>query len=65
MNPTLQIICLVMLGLVAMVSLAWVAMDAKARGRNPVTIVLLCLLTWPLGFFFWRGIRPPSPIRLS
>jgi hypothetical protein len=43
-------------------SLSWVAWDAKRRGRSAVRIVLLCFITWPLGFFIWRSVRPPPPI---
>jgi hypothetical protein len=43
-------------------SLAWVGHDAKTRGRSPLRIVLLCFITWPLGFVIWRGVRPPPVI---
>jgi hypothetical protein len=48
--------------LALVVSLLWVAGDAKRRGRSSVRVVLLCLVTWPLGFFIWRGVRPPPSI---
>jgi hypothetical protein len=44
-------------------SLVWVGRDAKRRGRSSMRIVVLCLITWPLGFLIWRGLRPPPPIR--
>jgi hypothetical protein len=45
-----------------LLSLAWVGHDAKIRGRSPLRIMLLCFITWPLGFLIWRGVRPPPPL---
>jgi hypothetical protein len=44
------------------VSLAWVGHDAKQRGRNPRQIVILCFISWPVGFLIWRSLRPPPAI---
>ena len=43
-------------------SLAWVGHDAHARGRSAARVVALCLITWPLGFLIWRGVRPPPVV---
>lgn len=51
------------LACVVALSLFWVGRDAKGRGRSALRIVLLCFLTWPLGFAIWRGIRPPPEMR--
>lgn len=45
--------------LAVVLSLTWVARDAKMRKRNPAFVVILCFITWPLGFLFWRVVRPP------
>jgi uncharacterized membrane protein YqjE len=39
-----------------------IAKDARRRGKNPVLVVLLCLLSFPLGWIIWLIIRPePLP----
>jgi hypothetical protein len=59
MNETMFPIVAATAVFVALVaSLAWVGRDAKIRGRSPLRIVLLCFITWPLGFIIWRGVRP-------
>jgi TctA family transporter len=63
MSATFPIIAVVLLAVAVVVSLVWVGRDAQRTGRSSLRIVLLCFLTWPLGFVVWRGIRPPPPIR--
>jgi hypothetical protein len=58
-ETTLPIFALALLLLVLAGSLMWVARDAKLRGRRSFRIVLLCFITWPLGFLIWRALRPP------
>jgi len=50
------------LALALVASLAWVWLDAKRRGRSPLVVAVLCLLTWPIGLLLWRTVRPPPPI---
>lgn len=39
-----------------------VAHDARRRGKSPVLVVLLCLLSFPLGLIVWLIFRPdPLP----
>lgn len=39
--------------------LAWIALDARARGKPAWLIVLLvAVLPWPLGIFTWFYVRP-------
>ena len=40
-------------------SLVWVAQDAEARNRPAWLLVLLMLVTWPLGLLVWLVARPP------
>ena len=35
-----------------------IANDARRRGKNPVLVVLLCLLSFPLGLVLWLIFRP-------
>jgi len=48
-----------------------IANDARRRGKNPVLVVLLCLLTFPLGVIVWLMFRPAplprsrQPLRLE
>jgi hypothetical protein len=35
-----------------------IANDARRRGKSPVLVVLLCLLSFPLGWVVWLIIRP-------
>lgn len=61
--PPIQILAFVVLVITILLSSLWVALDAKRRGRSGLVVVFLCLLTWPLGYLFWRAVRPPAPIR--
>jgi hypothetical protein len=36
-----------------------IAKDARRRGKNPALVVLLCLLSFPLGWIVWLIFRPP------
>jgi hypothetical protein len=38
-----------------------IANDARRRGRSPVLVVLLCLLSFPLGIIIWLIFRPAAP----
>jgi len=39
-----------------------IANDARRRGKSPVLVVLLCLLSFPLGWIVWLIFRPaPLP----
>jgi hypothetical protein len=39
-----------------------IANDARRRGKSPVLVVLLCLLSFPLGVVVWLIFRPaPLP----
>jgi hypothetical protein len=41
-----------------------IANDARRRGKSPVLVVLLCLLSFPLGWIAWLIFRPePLPRR--
>jgi len=41
----------------------WVARDARRRGKSPALVVLLCVLSFPLGLVAWLVFRPdPSPL---
>jgi hypothetical protein len=62
MIDTVPLVLAGMILLLTTASLAWVGDDAKQRGRNPRQIVILCLITWPLGFLIWRSLRPPPAI---
>jgi hypothetical protein len=62
MSEALQMIIFTLSLVAIVVSLAWVGWDAKQRNRSAAMIVLLCLITWPLGFLFWRIVRPPLAI---
>ncbi len=43
-------------------SLIWVASDAEARGKSALPVVLLvALLSWPLGLIAWLIFRPKAP----
>jgi Na+/H+-dicarboxylate symporter len=35
-----------------------IARDARRRGKPPVLVVLLCLLSFPLGLIVWLIFRP-------
>jgi hypothetical protein len=35
-----------------------IANDARRRGKSPVLVVLLCLLSFPLGWIAWLIFRP-------
>ena len=59
MNAT-QLFSISALLLLMAISFIWVGRDAARRKRSSVLMVALCLLTWPLGFLFWRVVRPPA-----
>jgi hypothetical protein len=61
-NPFLSLVSVPALLVAVLVSLFWVARDAAKRKRNVAWVVLLCFLTWPIGFLIWRSVRPPPPI---
>lgn len=43
-----------------------IANDARRRGKSPVLVVLLCLLSFPLGLIAWLIFRPqPVARRIS
>jgi hypothetical protein len=43
-----------------------IAGDARRRGKSPGLVVLLCLLSFPLGLIVWLIFRPqPVARRLS
>jgi hypothetical protein len=43
-----------------------IAKDARRRGKSPVLVVLLCLLSFPLGLIAWLVFRPqPAERRIS
>ncbi len=54
-----SIVLFVFIVAAVVLSMAWLVMDARRRGRNWVLPVVLCLLTWPLGHVVWLAIRPP------
>ncbi len=58
-TPILPLIVCAALALAIVISLLWVARDARRRGRSSIRIALLCLIFWPLGFLIWCGVRPP------
>jgi hypothetical protein len=47
----------VILALIA-VALRFVWRDARRRGKPPALVVLLCLLSFPLGLVLWLIVRP-------
>ena len=63
MNQGTSMMAVVVLAALVVISLAWVGCDARRRGRSALRIMLLCLITWPLGFVVWRGVRPPPALR--
>jgi hypothetical protein len=48
-------------GVTMVASLIWVARDARKRRKGAI-VVLLCLLTWPIGVFIWLLLRPKAEI---
>lgn len=55
-------LCIPAVFALALISLLWVARDARKRGRSALWVALLCLITWPLGLAIWRSVRPPPPV---
>jgi hypothetical protein len=41
-----------------------IADDARARGKSPVPVILLCVLCFPLGLLIWVVFRP-EPLESS
>jgi hypothetical protein len=40
-----------------------IARDARRRGKSPLLVVLLCLLSFPLGVIVWLIFRPQPMAR--
>jgi len=57
MSDIKQVLLIVGFAAALILSLGWVARDARKRGRG-FSIVLLCLITFPIGPVLWLVIRP-------
>jgi hypothetical protein len=57
MTEAFQFVALGILILATVLGFVWAARDARQSGRSPVIWVLLCLITWPVGFLIWPIVR--------
>jgi len=55
---SLGVIFIAILLTIIAIALRIVANDARRRGKSPVLVVLLCLLSFPLGLIVWLIFRP-------
>jgi hypothetical protein len=59
---SLAILILAFVLVVLAMTIRVIADDARKRGKSPVLVVLLCLLSFPLGIIIWLIFRPaPLP----
>ena len=55
-----QVIIIALTAAAIISTLKWVAGDARKR-KQGFAVVVLCLLTWPLGIVAWLLLRPGVP----
>lgn len=62
MAKSLVIMLLAFALVLVAITIRVIANDARRRGKSPVLVVLLCLLSFPLGWIVWLIFRPePLP----
>jgi hypothetical protein len=61
----LAILFLAFLLVLIAVAIRIVANDARSRGKSPLLVVLLCLLSFPLGRIVWLIFRPEPMTRYA
>ena len=57
MNQAESVLFTIVLASAMIVSLKWVAREARKR-RSSFSIVILCFLAWPFGILVWLLARP-------
>jgi FtsH-binding integral membrane protein len=60
MNEIYLAAVIIALAAAMIVSLMWVARDARKRKKG-FAVVLLCLFTFPIGILIWLLLRPSVP----
>ena len=61
MNELTSVVGIVLSAAVMIVTLMWVARDARRRKKG-FAVVMLCLFTFPLGVLGWLLLRPSIPV---